>query len=77
MKPPRSAHGPLIVREVHDTFRVVDKVHLQGYNFGFRVYELIMQAHFPEVGGSIELLVPCNALCLKRLLVQQGIGGRD
>lgn len=47
-KPSKGKHEPPITRKVHGSFRVVDEARLQRYNFGFRVYELIIGVTFPK-----------------------------
>lgn len=60
-KPPRSMHDPPVIRKIHGSSKVENEACLQKYNFGFIVCELIMQDHFPKIGGATEPLILWNA----------------
>lgn len=68
-RPPKSVHNPLTIREAHGLSRVVDKALVQGYDFSFRVCELIIWGHFPKVRGATEPLISCNAMPEEIVLV--------
>lgn len=53
--------GPPVIREVCSSTWAIDEARLQGYDFGFKVFKLVMQGYFPEVEGETKSLVTHKA----------------
>lgn len=60
IKPSKSKHDLPITRGIQGSSRAANEAFLQGYNFVFRMCELIIWGCFPEIGGVIKPSIPHN-----------------